>query len=298
VCSIFPRFNGITSLTWPLLFLGMGSATASGLVAEYDNYGINYNCPVQPTIPAGNIFDTAAKYFGRPYSSSPRQAAVDLASGESFDCTTFITRALLDQGYLITNADVKWININEYDSRDEMELDVRNRGALSAGVVSLLHQTHRGFLIDRTEDLERGDIVQFWYEKPDGKLGGHSGIVDTVLSDGRVTLLGAHGTYGSGSVGLKTYDLREGDYNGRNKVISAYAVRPLGNLLQKRLPQPPSTRGFPLNTQPTSHSLFVEERSVRFLTGCPRTACVDGDFTSARSTTRPIEVELNDRASI
>lgn len=182
-------------------------------------------CDAIPPRPAKRVLAVSGKYLTKPYADS--QLNVRWKTGESFDCTTFITKVLQDAGFFVSTPFIKMINITLLTSQSEINEAVKNNDTAAAGVVWALLCSHQGTEVSDTDDLREGDIVQFWSRKVNGDMAGHSAIVSERLADGKFRLLGAHGSYlNGGEVGFKPFDLRIGAKNDNRTVSKVFAVRP------------------------------------------------------------------------
>lgn len=184
-----------------------------------------FKCNIIPDPPQTRVLAVAGKYLGKPYATSPSN--VQWKTGQSFDCTTFITKVLQDAGFSIVKANIEEINISTLQSQEEIKNAVEQNQSSAAGVVWALVSSHQGTEVSDTDDLQEGDIVQFWSRTSSGDLAGHSAIVMGKGESGKLRLLGAHGSYSKGgSVAVKEYDLRIGQKNYGREVVAVYGVRP------------------------------------------------------------------------
>lgn len=213
-----------TPLIAAFLFLFAPQAFC-GPTTKFNSEGGGVKCPTKDVKPSSTPITESSKYFGKPYASDPKN--IRWKEGESFDCTTFLTKVLQDSGYHLPKTGVQMINVSFLGSQEEMEKAVQDNSPAAAGVVWYMLDTKQGTEVRDVSEMKRGDLVQFWYRSK-GRLVGHAGIVENVLPDQRVSLVGAHGTYkGGGSVGTKTYSLNKGDKNESGTIEAIYAVRPL-----------------------------------------------------------------------
>lgn len=116
-------------------------------------------------------------------------------------CTSFMEKSLLAAGYKIDGQARGLLHVNDVDvdgdkkvSKEEFEAATANNKV--GGVAQALVHSGQGVAVTKFNDLQQGDVVQYWDQKADGSYEGHQGIIAANMRDGDVALYGAHRTIG------------------------------------------------------------------------------------------------------
>lgn len=157
-----------------------------------------------------------AKTIGGVYDNDPNLKVSEGKEGR-FNCTTYAETALRSDGFEITPAISKQINIVLPEGSNLPDLLAKSDPRMT-GVVGALVDSGQGTLVRDSKDCAQGDALQMWKVRSvknkdtgaiEKKAFGHTGIVDQ--SNGRdVVLWGAHDSLGK--VGSNPYRLGEWDH--------------------------------------------------------------------------------------
>ncbi|RMG18717.1 MAG: SH3 domain-containing protein [Planctomycetota bacterium] len=142
------------------------------------------------------------------------------AEKQQINCVQYVGAVLEEVGVEVQGALRKRLYVSDIGA-DELQDLVEAKDSKTKGVQQALVDAGLGEVVD-VEDVEPGDLIQYWYGKP-GSRRGHASVIDTVERTGdriRVEILGAHKSVGG--VGLRSLTLRPAG----NKVL--YLVRYTG----------------------------------------------------------------------
>lgn len=140
---------------------------------------------------AGLNLTQLKQYEGTKYGSGKNQ----------FNCVTFTWQALEDCGVLEGLSEdacqaVKKATMLSDVAQDDIARYVKDGSQKIQGAPGAL-VAHGCALPVRSDSLQAGDVVQYWYrDKNSGAWCGHAGVVSQVNSDGTFYLYGAHASKG------------------------------------------------------------------------------------------------------
>ena len=145
------------------------------------------------------------------------------ASYVSVNCVQWMDQLLRKAGFKVTPDFSKQVRIATFSKEEKAELSkhVLNSDPRTTGAPGAIVASGQGTWVE-LKKAAPGDIVQYWYN---GGANGHTGVVETVGTNGRVTLYGSHKS--AGGVGRLETSLAHASK------VRVYVARP-GNNLQGR----------------------------------------------------------------
>ena len=143
------------------------------------------------------------KYKPSAIIESARHVSDNLKSeGKKLPCTTFVQEVLQKLEIKLSADEIASLQIRGIGEASVADQLAAGNPAMRGGP---------GMLIDkgiaeavRPADAKPGDIIQYWYRDPKkaGGVGGHTGVVQGLLPDGKVSILDSNIKRGPGQLEL------------------------------------------------------------------------------------------------